>query len=93
MQYTCDKEMNIQPASEPRRTMKDVIQDTKAVLAEAGLMIADTNLQMFGYNPIGDGTVSKAKEESKCMNDDVQIINQQARMILSMFSELRKAMI
>ena len=74
----------------PRNTMKATMQETKNMLAELLVMIGDTNGQLFGENPIKD---SQIKLDCNCFEEEIRAVNEQARLALSSFNEIRRRML
>lgn len=81
----------VMPGEEPQhKSFKDSVQETRGKLKELLLIMGETNCVLFGFNPIGD---SEKEPESKCLEDDIYIINRQASAALSIFADIRRGLI
>ena len=84
----CDKNMPRECAPKPD-SIKDIVQNTKGILAELLAMMGDTNMQLFADSPVE----KTGSLEGKCFADDVRIVHNQAQMALAMMHDMRMNMI
>ena len=71
----------------PRNTMKATMQETKNMLAELLVMMGDTNAQLFGDNVLKDNQI---KLECNCFEDEIRVVSEQVRLVLSSFNDMRR---
>ena len=87
---------NINCGTEPPRScapressFKDTMQEIKNMLSELLVMMGDTCVQLFADSPV-ERTEAL---EGKCFADDVRIVQNQAKMALSIMNDMRRKMI
>lgn len=74
----------------PRESsFKDTMQEIKNMLSELLVMMGDTCVQLFADSPV-ERTEAL---EGKCFADDVRIVQNQAKMALSIMNDMRRKMI
>lgn len=84
----CDKNMSQECAPKPD-SIKDIVQNTKGILAELLSVMGDTNMQLFADSPVE----KVGSLEGKCFADDARIVHNQAQIALAMMYDMKRNMI
>ena len=74
----------------PRNNIKGIVNDTKDMLAELLVMMSDTGMQLYGTDMRPEKT---DPIDGKCLEDDINIVAEQARLALGMLGEIRRRLV
>ena len=75
----------------PRRTMRDIVDNSMGNMKELLLAMGDTNMVLFG-SP--NGVEEKnGPQEPRCFEDSLVILEEQCAAALRIFLEMRKRMV
>ena len=86
----CVREKTATVNCEPKTaTIKEKLQDAKSTLAELLVMISDTKVQLFG----DESTPKAGVLEAGCLDADVNIVIEQARIAAAMMNEIRRRLV
>lgn len=77
---------------EPINTMNNRINETMGMLKELLMAMDDTAIVLFG-RPIDSPAKTEMPQEAKCMDDALNIVEEQARIAMARFMEMRKRLV
>ena len=74
----------------PRNNIKGTVAEAKNILAELLVMMSDTGMQLYGTDIRPEKT---GPMDGKCLEDDINIVAEQARLALGMMGEIRRRLV
>lgn len=74
----------------PRNNIKGTVNEVKNMLAELLVMMCDTGMQLYGTDIRPEKT---GPMDGKCLEDDINIVADQARLALGMMGEIRRRLV
>lgn len=73
-----------------RNNIKSMVNDAKNMLAELLVMMSDIGMQLYGTEIRPEKT---CQMDGKCLEDDVNIVVEQARIALGMIGDIRRGLV
>lgn len=86
----CEGTASVNQVKPPQKNIKGTVAEAKNILAELLVMMSDTGMQLYGTDIMPEKTGTM---DGKCLEDDINIVADQARIALGMMGEIRRRLL